>query len=281
LGFCYLLRIPRIHILMKLPQLSASKAFVLGVLSITLVGGGFLYLNNSKITSGRDTAISDSNNQETDSSSVNTAIKQNASGDEGTSSNEGNIVNGKDNTAINKSIGNINGNVTIYNSNDELPGYDPSQGFKDSPSDLNKYPKRDTFLPESVISGTQYVEFFDTPILINKKKYSTVFFAKGSADERRVGFSLDGQQKAAFFQFGLRDLEQGRSNLTYLVRIYVNGKELWVKECQFGQKQQIQSVPLNVPGATSIVIEYSISELGGIPSYNLPPLYFTNAELRY
>jgi hypothetical protein len=266
---------------MKLPQLSASQAFVLGILSITFLGGGILYLNNSKITSGGNTAIEGSNNQETDSSSVNTAVKQNVSGDDGTSSNDGNIVNGKDNTSVNKSIGNINGNVTIYTSNDELPGYDQGQGFKAPPSDLSKYPKRDTFLPESVISGTQYVRFIDNPILINKKKYSTVLLANGSADERRIGFSLDGQQKAAFFQFGLKDLEQGRSNLTYLVRISVDGKELWVKECQFSQKQQIQSVPLNVPGATTIVVEYSISEFGGMPKYDPPPLYFTNAELRY
>jgi hypothetical protein len=266
---------------MKLPQLSASQAFVLGILSVTLLGGGILYLNNSKTTSGRDTAIEGSNNQETDSSSVNTAIKQNGAESDGTSSNDGNIVNGKGNTAVNKSIGNVIGNVTIYNSNDQLPGYDPGQGFKAPPSDLNKYPKSDTFLPESIISGKQYIRFVDTPILINKKKYSTVFLANGSTRERSVGFNLDGQQKAALFQFGLRDLEEGRSNLTYLVRIYVNGKELWVKECQFSQKQQIQSVPLDVPGATSIVIEYSISELGGMSSYDPPPLYFTNAELRY
>lgn len=79
----------------------------------------------------------------------------------------------------------------------------------------------------------------------------------------------------------MKDLEQGRSNLTYLVRISVDGKELWVKERQFSQKQQIRSVPLDVPGATSIVIEYAISELGGMPKYDPPPLYFTNAELRY
>ncbi len=281
LDFCYRLRIPRIHILMKLPQLSASQAFVLGILSVTLLGGGFLYLNNSKITSGRDTAIEGSNNQETDISSVNTAIKQNASENGGISSNDGNIVNGKDNTTVNKSIGNVNGNVTIYTSNDELPGYDPSQGFKAPPSDLSKYPKRDTFLPESIISGKQYVRFADTPILINKKKYSTVFFATGATRERSIGFNLDGQQKAAFFQFGLRDLEEGRSNLTYLVRISVDGKEVWVKECQFSTKQQILSVPLDIPGATSIVIEYSISELGGMTEYAAPPLSFTNAELRY
>jgi hypothetical protein len=266
---------------MKLPQLSASQAFVLGILSITVLGGGAFYLYNPKIISGGDTAIKGSNNQETDSSSVNTAAKQNTSGNDGTSSNDGNIVNGKDNTAVNKSIGNVNGNVTIYNSNDQLPGYDPGQGFKAPPSDLTKYPKRDTFLPESIISGKQYVQFIETPILINKRKYSTVFLANGSTRQRSIGFNLDGQQKAAFFQFGLRDLEEGRSNLTYLVRISVDGTEMWVKECQFSEKQQIQSVPLNVPGASSIVIDYSIAELGGMPSYNPSPLYFTNAELRY
>lgn len=153
--------------------------------------------------------------------------------------------------------------------------------LKAPPSDLTKYPKRDTFLPESIISGKQYVQFIETPILINKRKYSTVFLAKGSTYQRSIGFNLNGQQKAAFFQFGLRDLEEGRSNLTYLVRISVDGKEMWVKECQFSEKQQIQSVPLDVPGASTIVIDYSIAELGGMPSYSLPPLYFTNAELRY
>lgn len=165
--------------------------------------------------------------------------------------------------------------------NNELPGYFPEQGFKAPPSDLSRFQKDDRFLDDMVISGDEYISFVKGKILVRGKLYSPEFRLSGKTNERRVGFELDGEQKAILLQFGLQDLSAGDTNLSYLVRLYADGTLIWADECKYGQERQILSVPLGLPGATSLVIEYFITESGGFASYNLPPLYFTTAKLLY
>ncbi|GET43309.1 hypothetical protein [Microseira wollei] len=167
------------------------------------------------------------------------------------------------------------------NNNNELPGYFPEKGFTAPPSDLSRFKKANLLLKDMVISGDNYINFVKGSILISGKLYSPVFRLRGDTNEQRVGFQLDGSQKGLLLQFGQQDLSAGDTNLTYLVRISIDGKLLWAGECKYGQNNQIISVPLGIPGATSLVIEYSITEQGGFYSYNSPPLYFTRAELLY
>ena len=167
------------------------------------------------------------------------------------------------------------------NKNNELPGYFPDKGFTAPPSDLSRFKKSNLLLKDMVISGDNYIRFLKGTILIRGKLYSPVFSLRGDTNEQRVGVQLDGSQKGLLLQLGQQDLSAGDTNLTYLVRISVDGKLLWAGECKYGQNNQIISVPLGVPGATSLVIEYSITEQGGFSSYNSPPLYFTRAELLY
>jgi hypothetical protein len=165
--------------------------------------------------------------------------------------------------------------------NNELPGYFPEQGFKAPPSDLSRFQKDNLLIDDMVISGGRYITFTKGKILVRGKLYSPVFRLSGKTNEQRVGFELDGEQKALLLQFGLQDLSAGDTNLTYLVRLYADGTLIWADECKYGQERQILSVPLDLPEATSLVIEYSITESGGFASYNLPPLYFTTAKLLY
>ncbi|WP_293133158.1 hypothetical protein [Microcoleus sp. bin38.metabat.b11b12b14.051] len=167
------------------------------------------------------------------------------------------------------------------NKNNELPGYFPNKGFTAPPSDLSRFKKVNLLLKDMVISGDNYINFVKGTILIRGKLSSPVFSLRGNTNEQRVGFQLDGSQKGLLLQLGQQDLSAGDTNLTYLVRISVDGKLLWAGECKYGPNNQIVSVPLGVPGATSVVIEYSITEQGGFYSYNFPPLYFTRAELLY
>ena len=167
------------------------------------------------------------------------------------------------------------------NKNNELPGYFPDKGFTAPPSDLSRFKKANLLLKDMVISGDNYIRFLKGTILIRGKLYSPVFSLRGDTNEQRIGVQLDGSQKGLLLQLGQQDLSAGDTNLTYLVRISVDGKLLWAGECKYGQNNQIISVPLGVPGATSLVIEYSITEQGGFSSYNSPSLYFTRAELLY
>lgn len=172
-----------------------------------------------------------------------------------------------------------NNTATEYK-NTDLPGYFPSEGFKAPPSDLSRFKKGNPLLKEMVISGQNYITPLKDKMLVQGQLYYPVFSLYGSTNEQRVGFELDGLQKAVLLQFGLQDLTSGNTNLTYLIRISVDGKLLWANECRYG-KQQLVSVPLDVLGAKSLVIEYLVTEMGGFSSYNLPRLYMTKAELLY
>lgn len=163
--------------------------------------------------------------------------------------------------------------------NSELPGYFPDKGFKAPPSDLSQFKQANSLIKDMVISGNNYVNFATGKILIRNQLYPTIFLLRGNTDEQRVGFQLDGSQKGLLLQIGQQDLSSGTTNLTYLVKILVDGKLLWAGECSYGQSNQIISLPLGISGAKSLVVEYAITKQGNFPSYNLPPLYFTKAEL--
>ena len=166
--------------------------------------------------------------------------------------------------------------------NIELPGYFPNKGFTAPPSELSRFKKANLLLNEMVVSGNRYIDFDKEDILIRGQLYSpVVFHLRGNTNEQRVGFQLDGSQQGILLQFGLQDLESGDTNLTYLVRLSVDGELLWAGECQYGKNNQIISVPLGISGARSLVIEYSVTEKGGFPSYSYPRLYFTRGELLY
>jgi hypothetical protein len=183
------------------------------------------------------------------------------------------------NSASDSSIANINaaGSVNIYYDNSKLPGYFPETSFKAPPSDLSKYRTANLLSQEMI--GLGQALFGKGVIFILGQQRQTIFRLSGSIDEQRVGFKLSGIQKAVLLQFGLQDLSSGTTTLTYRVKVSADGKLLWGGECRYGQQQQIVSVPLDIPEATSLVIEYSVVEDGGFASYNIPPLHFTKAEL--
>jgi len=169
----------------------------------------------------------------------------------------------------------------VASKNSDLPGYFPQQGFKAPPSDLSRFKKANSLIENMVISGQNYITFLKGKILIRGQLYPPVFRLRGESNEQRVGFELDGLQKGLLLQFGQQDLSAGDTNLTYLVRILSDGKLVWAGECRYGKDQQIISVPLDGTGAKSLVIEYAVTEQGGFSSWNMPPLYFTRAELLY
>jgi hypothetical protein len=173
----------------------------------------------------------------------------------------------------------LSGNSQAQSQNSELPGYFPNEGFKAPPSDLSRFKKANLLLDNMVISGQRYIVFLKGKILVRGQLYSPVFRLNGNSSEQRVGFELPGTQKALLLQFGLEDLSSGDTNLTYLVRLSADGKLLWAGECRYGKAQQIVSVPLDIPGAKSLVIEYYVTEWGGFNYYNSPSLYFTRAEM--
>jgi len=177
------------------------------------------------------------------------------------------------------SIGTIDskGTVNIYYTNDKLPGFFPGQDFKAPPSDLSKYKTANLLSQDMVGLGENYASFGKGTVFISGQQHEMVFKVRGDQQERRVGFKLSGLQKAVLLQFGLQDLSVGTTNLTYRVKISADGKLLWGGECRYGQQQQLLSVPLDIPGAKSLVIEYSVIDQGGLTQAT--HLYFTKAEL--
>jgi len=262
-------------------------------LAIALIGGGgflFLKLTNSQISITGDNGTVNQTD-ESQSTTLGTLSESTESIDNGA------VATGENNTSVNgentstdgerNTTINAGGNVNIsyqgrdYGSNEELPGYKPSEGFEAIPSDLSKYRKANLLIEDMVISGERYIDYTRGEILIKSQLYEPIFKLKGSTNEQRVGFKLDSLQKAVLLQFGLQDLESGDTNFTYLVRISSDGKLLWAGECQYGPSRQIVSVPLSVSGARNLVIEYRVTEEGEIPNYQYLPLFFTKAEVLY
>jgi hypothetical protein len=239
----------------------------------TQQGSGHIASEGSTVSNSTTTASGDGS---TISSPTATA-----SGDGSTASSDAVQGDKTDASVNNGNIGNIasQGTINIYYATDKLPGFFPNSGFKAPPSDLSKYRTANLLSEDMIGLGTNYASFAKGDVFILGQPHQVVFGLRGDGQERRVGFKLPGIQKAVLLQFGLQDLSSGTTNLTYRVKISANGELLWGGECRYGQKQQLLSVPLDIPGANSLVIEYSVLEQGGFASYEIPPLYFTKAEL--
>ncbi len=174
--------------------------------------------------------------------------------------------------------------VTInYDSNAELPGFDPGQGYQSPPPDISQFD--DAILINNVSLGASYVAFETREIFINRKKYSSTFSIRpDQSAETRVSFSLDVpgiDPEGIFLQFGLKDLDAGDTTLTYLVKIYGDGQILWSDQVKY-EESQIASVVLRTNDMSDIVIEYQVVETGGINPYNIQnqfPIFFTEAKL--
>jgi hypothetical protein len=95
-----------------------------------------------------------------------------------------------------------------------------------------------------------------------------------------VVFSLSGNQKGIFLQFGLKDLPEQRDNLIYDISIFTgndtDSKKVWSGKIIYGSKDQIISLPFDATNAKSLVIKYSIAQ--GTTNREL---FFTRAELLY
>lgn len=159
--------------------------------------------------------------------------------------------------------------------NNQLPGYSPSTGFTTPPPELSNFEGASRFTEDMKRSGYAYFSPPSNKIVISNKLYSPVFYLAGSRNEiRRVAFELSGKQKAVLLQFGLEDLESGSDNLTYNVTVFADNQKAWSGEVRYGSSQQLVSAPLKLPGVTTLVVEYSITQ--GNSSRNL---FFTRAEL--
>lgn len=267
-----------------------QTGFLAGLVTgVSIIGGtGFAYLSLTQETvSVRDGKLlsnkESTTNIETTTTSLDVGGEDNIVGSGGNSlggensSLTGNIDE-KANAVGNSSpsiVGSYN-SVTIV-SNQDLPGFDESSGFIAPPSDLSKYERSSDFQPDSFLrnsSDYQRLSFEEKTIVIKGLIYTSFFEVSPYANKSQFVFALEGGQQAALLQFGLPDITSGNATSTvYSVRIFADGKLLWAGECKRSQNSQIFSVPLEIPGAKSLIIE-----VGSNNQYN-DPLYFTRAEL--
>ncbi|MFG6101938.1 hypothetical protein U2F10_06775 [Leptothoe sp. EHU-05/26/07-4] len=173
--------------------------------------------------------------------------------------------------------------VTInYNSNADLPGFDPNKGYVETPPDIGQF--NDAILITNVGLGSQYATFSTREVFINKKKYDSTFSLITDGNlPTRVSFNLElpgVKADGVFLQFGLADLSSGTTTLTYLVNVFGDGEILWSNQIKY-EESQISSVVLNTTGIQDIYIEYQVVESAGISNSRLRnyPLYFTEAKV--
>ena len=171
--------------------------------------------------------------------------------------------------------------ITItVNSNAELPGFNPRQGYRAEPPDISEF--NDALLIKDVSFGSENVKFQTNAIFINKRRYNSTFhlYANNTAP-KRVGFSLGSTSspKGIFLQFGLGDWTSGNSTLTYFVSIFGDGNILWSGQVKY-QESQVVSVILDVKDYNDILIEYQVVETGDARPYD-NPLFFTEANLLF
>jgi hypothetical protein len=160
--------------------------------------------------------------------------------------------------------------------NDKLPGYFAQQGFASKPPQLSDFKGANVFTRDLVVAGQ--ANFSSDNVVVRGKSYAPVFYLEGSNREvKRVAFKLNGKQKAALLQMGVPDLSAGDTNLIYQVDVSADGNKVWSGRVIYGSNQQILSVPISIPEATTLVIEHKISQ-GGDPRLNL---VLTRAELLY
>ena len=267
-----------------------KRVFQLGALigllagSSAVLGGGWMYLSVTKNTLAvRDGRLAFSEVNSTDINSVN---------DESTVVSEDSIDAGGDSVVIDgdaSSVSNdsyadgvnsplITGDNNVVNiSNQELPGFDAEKGYTLSPPDLARYSKASDLQPDSFLrdsSDHRMIDFERNEVTIGGKIYTSYFLVSPYAEASRFVFRLEGSQEAALFQFGLPDLVSGNETSdTYTVRILVDGELLWAGECKRSQGSQLVSVPLDMPGAESLVIEVTSN------SGSNDPLHFITAQL--
>jgi hypothetical protein len=187
-------------------------------------------------------------------------------------------------------IGSIQGsNVTItiqpgdpkYR-NESQPNLLSSSLAEVKPVELSMFKGANPFSNDLILQGYgDYARFDGGKIAILDKQYKSIFELYGDTTERKTMFSLSGDQKGIYLQFGLKDLTRQGDNLMYDISIYLSSeidtKKVWSGKVIYGSKnQQIVSLPFDAAGAKNIVIKYTI-----IQGNDNRPLFFTRAELLY
>jgi hypothetical protein len=147
--------------------------------------------------------------------------------------------------------------------------------------ELSDFKGANPFTRDLVLSDyVGFIQFSDDKIAIQDKIYKSIFRLPGDVKERKVVFSLSGNQKGIFLQFGVKDLPSQEDNVIYDVSIFtgndVDTKKVWSGKVVYGSKGQIISLPFDATNAKSLVIKYSIAQ-----GSNSRGLFFTRAELLY
>lgn len=256
----------------KPPNMRELATLMISILGLSLLGGGYLYLNANRVSLPFNSRGSN-NNQNTNINNGNQA--GNNSGIVGNNNTSEKSVLGSVVTGDNAKI-----DITISSQdpkfqNGNLPGYFPDRGFDSSPPDLSRFEGANVFTRDLAILGSP--SFSNQEIIVQDKAYSTVFSLYGSnAQINKAAFKLNAKQKAVLLQFGLADLASGNADLTYKLEVLADGVKVWSGEIIYGTNQQLLSVPLPIPQVTTLVIKYNVSQ----GTRNMP-LYFTRAELIY
>ncbi|QEI39518.1 hypothetical protein BMF77_00068 [Dolichospermum sp. UHCC 0315A] len=152
------------------------------------------------------------------------------------------------------------------------------------PVELGSFKGANQFTKETVLPDyLNNIVFSDGKIAISDRIYDSIFKLRGENQEQKVVFSLSGNQKGIFLQFGLKDLAKQGDNLIYEVIIFTTNntekpKKVWSGKIIYGSKDQIVSLPFDATKATSLIIKYSISQGKGNTNREL---FFTRAELLY
>jgi hypothetical protein len=248
-------------------------------------GYGYLWLTKNSLSVRDGSLVSSTTNDTTtttqDTSSDGDGDVENrgdasivTTGDSSPASREETTIDGDNNPSIQGNYGTI---TTI--NNQDLPGFVGSRGYSggSEPPDLSKYTegsdlKQDAFIRNA--SDYSNIYFEEDSVSIEREIRTSYFRIDDDVDSSNFVFKLEGSQKAALFQFGLADLTSGTNTSTvYTVKFFADGELLWAGECRRSQDSQLISVPLDIPGAETLVIEVTNES----PSRD--QLYFTKALL--
>jgi hypothetical protein len=270
-----------------------NHAFILGAFLGAIAGagivggGGYGYLrltqNNlsvrdgslvSSTTNDTTTTTQDTSNdgdRDADNSGDDAIV---TTGDSSPANREETTIDGDNNPSIQGNYGTI----TIIN-NQDLPGFVGSRGYSggSEPPDLSRYDegsdlKQDAFIRNA--SDSSNIVFEEESVSIEREIRTSYFRIDDDVDSSSFVFKLEGSQKAALFQFGLADLTSGtNTSAVYTVKFFADGELLWAGECRRSQDSQLISVPLEIPGAETLVIEVTNESFSG------DQLYFTQALL--
>lgn len=271
------------------------KAAVVTFLAGAATGGaaaGYVITNADQynfpfLSKGNNNTQTTDINKGTQSSGTNTGNVGTNTGSQAGGDNTGNIG-GNTTTNGTPGVGNIvtgaNAKIDIKITpqdpnfqNEKLPGFFPNQGFTTQPPQLSTFEGANVFTRELVLNGevTFYGQRKD--VAIRGRAYAALFYLQGSSETKRITFRLDPTQKGILLQFGMEDLASGDTNMTYQVNILADGNRVWSGRVAYGTDQQLLSVPLNIPNATALQIEYTTSiSRAGDSQYR--PLIFTRAE---